>query len=145
VLLGASAEETPNAVHAGRTDALQVLEALATEAEVALVPQMCQFAIQGTAQAFRIDLVKELCDPHDGTLIFIGIEAGMRSPNAFGGIAMAPVAAQEGNGMFAMIARRGDKLIEDVTALFLGRLRITLPQFVEILCRGFRMTHKEDS
>jgi hypothetical protein len=69
----------------------------------------------------------------------------MGPPNALGGVAMAPVAAQERNGMFAMITGRGDELIQDVPALFLGGLGIPLPQFVEILSRRFRMTHKEDS
>ncbi|MGB8646274.1 MAG: hypothetical protein WCF84_13640, partial [Anaerolineae bacterium] len=78
-------------------------------------------------------------------LVFIGIEAGAWSPDRFCRGAMVPVSPQEGNRMFAMIAGRGDEFVEDVTALFLGGVRITLPQFFELLGRRFGMTHKKDS
>jgi hypothetical protein len=138
-------EDPPNAVHTGRTDALQMLEAFTAKAKVALVPQMDQFGIQGAAQAFGIDLVKELGRPQDGTLVFIGIKTGMGAANAFGRVTQAALATQQGNRMFAMITGCGDKLIQDLPAFFLGDLGIPLSQSVEILSRRFRMTHKEDS
>jgi hypothetical protein len=70
-------------------------------------------------------LIKEFREPQDRAFVFGEIHASAWMRDGTLGITVAAFAAQQGKGMLAMIARGLDKLIQDASALFLGRLAVT--------------------
>jgi hypothetical protein len=89
-----------------------------TDAQLAALAQGRQFWIPCGAQAFGVAVIEPLRQPEHSALIFRREIACPRALNPFCWVAMPTRAAQQRHGMFPLIAGRGDKLIQDLSAFF---------------------------
>ncbi|MBI3913070.1 MAG: hypothetical protein HY327_02570 [Chloroflexi bacterium] len=112
------------AIHRGGTDVSKAFETRTTDGQV--TSQIVQLDIHGGAQPLGADLIKEFGQPEDRAFVFGEIDAPADTSDRDLGVTMLALTAQERDGMFAMIARRLDKFIQDFTALFLVGFAVAL-------------------